>query len=1053
MLKEDEQLIEFTTDRFTLPNLHVTPDKKHIIFDVLGDIYQVSIEGGKAELLLQDEHWKRGAKLSSDGKTLVYVSDESGEFQVWTYDLKNKNKQLFPIKEFIHYPLYGFWGDNNSLFIPSIKGLYNYTKGLNKAEFIQIIEENKNSSMGTLNRRMSLDNSGQYSIYYAENVFWKYEIKNKIKKKIGAPPLKGIITMFRAFENILIYYINDKDDFTKQKLVVWNLDSNDSIVLYENKKNLNFTNLNNSFDFINGKYIILEKEGQIIRLNIETSEYKIIPIEVDVKKTIQKTLHRTPQHIQDSVITAKVLRNPITRKDIDSIYFGAFGKLRAYSKNTGEIKEYYSNKDRFELSPSLSPDGKHLAYTTWNDWEMGHLYIREILTGKETQITAIPGRYINPAWSPDGTEIAFIADPNETKFGIEPQSPGSNTQIFNLDVYLINIFENQKINYSANEKKLIRVTPFSNLPNRFYPTPVYVNKDQIFISSFSKQEKIPEYIQINTTNNEIKTRIPFPYHTDELLISPQGKHIAFIFDNIVWISDFPFKSHLKKKFDKNGQYDIENILLIDSKKIFEIAPSYLYWQDEYTLMWGSAEEIYQYDVRNGKTEKIAEIKVQKPRAIPKTKYALINARIITMNKKDEIIEKGTILVKDNRIEAVGKVMEIIIPKNYKVFDLEGKTIMPGLIDVHAHYHLGPYEFTNQQEYKYIGNLAFGVTTIYDPSVNVLDYKEKSQLIEIGHLLGPRVFASGNIIMNNPINYDYKKLDDLQDAERIIKSMKKLDISGPIKEYSLSNKKKIAFLLHASKKNNYSITTHQVSLQQSLSKIISGYSAVEHLIGGNSAIQKDVIKFIAQSGINYTPTFMVSPGIGNKFANRINMQRNKLLRFNGNLLYYNKHDVFQDKNSKVFSMYNEMQTTKEKELKKEALIVQKIIKEGGKISVGGHGNPLPGISTHLELWALTNNYLLPYEALRLVTINGARKLDLQNEIGSIEKNKLADLIVLENNPLNNILNSLKIRLVIMNGNIFKANNMNKSFPEIKKLNPWPWENEKILKSMESIYREN
>src|SRR5699024_8749036 len=127
-LAEDEKLIEFTTDRFTLPNLHVTPDGKSIIFDVLGDIYQVPIEGGKAEVLLQDNNWKRAGKLSPDGKTLAYVSDETGVFQVWTMNLNSKEKKVYPTQESLHYPLYGYWDSNNRLIIPDIKGILCYSE-------------------------------------------------------------------------------------------------------------------------------------------------------------------------------------------------------------------------------------------------------------------------------------------------------------------------------------------------------------------------------------------------------------------------------------------------------------------------------------------------------------------------------------------------------------------------------------------------------------------------------------------------------------------------------------------------------------------------------------------------------------------------------------------------------------------------------------------------------------------------------------------------------------------------------------------------------------
>src|SRR5699024_8102720 len=136
-LTEDEKFIEFTTDRFTLPNLHVAPDGKRIIFDVLGDIYQVPIEGGKAEVLLQDNHWKRAGKLSPDGKILAYTSDEMGEFQVWTYHLKTQEKKVYPIIEFFMNPLEAYWDYKSDLIIPSKEGVRSYVMDDGKESIIR----------------------------------------------------------------------------------------------------------------------------------------------------------------------------------------------------------------------------------------------------------------------------------------------------------------------------------------------------------------------------------------------------------------------------------------------------------------------------------------------------------------------------------------------------------------------------------------------------------------------------------------------------------------------------------------------------------------------------------------------------------------------------------------------------------------------------------------------------------------------------------------------------------------------------------------------------
>src|SRR5699024_350022 len=116
------------------------------------------------------------------------------------------------------------------------------------------------------------------------------------------------------------------------------------------------------------------------------------------------------------------------------------------------------------------------------------------------------------------------------------------------------------------------------------------------------------------------------------------------------------------------------------------------------------------------------------------------------------------------------------------------------------------------------------------------------------------------------------------------------------------------------------------------------------------IQKDIVELIGQSGINYTPTLMVSPGIGDLYLDETSVQNEKLKKLNGKLVYKNLYAKYRFKLDSISRAQRATYLkTNIKQISESSNILKQIMDAGGKLSVGAHGNPLPGIGTHWELW--------------------------------------------------------------------------------------------------------
>jgi imidazolonepropionase-like amidohydrolase len=404
---------------------------------------------------------------------------------------------------------------------------------------------------------------------------------------------------------------------------------------------------------------------------------------------------------------------------------------------------------------------------------------------------------------------------------------------------------------------------------------------------------------------------------------------------------------------------------------------------------------------------------------------LTNARVITM-KGDEVIEHGDVLVTDNRIVSVGRRGTVKAPAGAQVVDVTGKTIMPGLVDVHSHMW-APRGLHQTEVWQYFANLAYGVTTTRDPQTSTPDVFAYADMIDAGAMPGPRVFATG------PGVFSSSGIEDRESAFRFIKRYKEAYRTNTIKQYMAGDRLVRQWIIEACEQYGITPTIEGgLDLKLNLTHMADGYSGQEHAFP-IQPLYKDVIEFVARTKTFYTPTILVAygaPWTENYYFETENVAKDaKLWKWVPNELL----DTMVRRRAQWF-------LPEEYGTKGIAQQVADIVHAGGRAELGSHGQ-LQGLGAHWETWDLASSGLTPHETLKAITIFGAEALGMQQDLGSLEKGKLADLLVLDKNPLENIRNTNTIHYVMKNGELYDADTLDMIWPQKKPLpKPFWWDSE-------------
>jgi len=1024
---------KFTTTQGTWMNLDVSPDGKTIVFDMLGDIYTMPIQGGNAKAIRTGIAFEVQPRFSPDGKYISFTSDAGGGDNIWIMNTQGKEAKQITKESFRLL--------NNAVWTPDSKYLiarkhFTSSRSLGAGELwqyhitggsgIQVVKK-KNDQQDINEPWVSSDAK---HLYYSEDMysggFFQYNkdpnkqiyaikrynlVSGERQTITGGPggaarptvsPDGAMLAFVRRVGEKTVLYIHDLE--TGQEFPIYdglNKDQQEAWAIFGVYPN---------FDWLpNNKELIIWSGGSFQRINTETLAVTPINFQADVSIDLAQTV-KTNTPIERDQFTPKVIRNARTSPDGKTLVFSALGHLYKKTLPKGTPERLTASTD-FEFEPSFSPSGNEIIYVTWNDLEKGTISYVDINEGEPVKLTTEKAIYRTPSYSKDAKQIVYRKQAGNTDQGITfTKNPG----IYVMDQDGQN--PTKIINYGENPM-------FNNDGSR-----IYLQTGGTYFGNLTKK-----LISVNLQGHDEREHVISKY-ANHIVPSPDNKWVAFTNLHKAYIAPMP---QIGKPLTLDGKSNN-----VPVQQIAKDAGVNLHWSsNSNTIMWTLGDEYYSNTLQDkfsfvpsGKQTPTnmpdSGLKVGLNALVnkPSGRIAFRDARIITMNG-NQVIENGVIVVNGDHIEAIGSAAEVTIPDDCKIIVATGKTIMPGLVDSHA--HIGGFRagLPVQNNWQFAANLAYGVTTAHDPSANTETVFTLSELQKAGELVGPRLYSTGFILYG--ADGDFKAvINNLEDARSSIARTKAFGAKS-VKSYNQPRREQRQQVLQAAREQNINVVPEGGStFFHNLTMVIDGHTGVEHNIPV-APVYKDVLEIWGASGTGYTPTLIVNYG-----------------GLNGELYYYQRDNVWEDEKLLKFTPRSVIDSRSKhrtmapiKEYENGHILVAKTAKDlvaaGVKLNMGAHGQ-LQGLGAHWETWMLASGGLSNHEALKAATINGANYIGAGQDIGSLEVGKLADLIVLDKNPLEFIENTKTIEHVMINGRLYDTNTLNEVGNNPKPRAPFYWE---------------
>lgn len=996
-------------------SVDISPDGKQLVFDLLGDLYLLPIEGGEATPITEGLAWDIQPRFSPNGKELAFVSDRGGADNVWILTLSSGALRQVTDESFrlLNNPV---WHPNGRYI--AAKKHFTTSRSLGTGEIwlfetnasmpskgIQLIERpNKNyqKELGEPAFTPSGDElyftqsatPGNTFIYHDDSHGELFQIRRRDLKtgetdKV-AGGFGGAVRPVPSRDGKQIAYVSRVR--AESRLFVMDLQSQQARMLVDDldpdmQETWGVYGLYPNMAWTpDDQSIVYWSKGGLFTVDVATGESMRIPFRVRGSRT----LFPPPEvrvAVADDQLTTRMIRFARAQPGQQRWIFESLGKLHQKRGNQLPQPLFKKPAAHHEFSPVMNAGGDELFFLTWSDQTLGAIWRATARGQRLRQLDLPPGHYVELEISPDDRYLTYR---KLSGSALTHPNWGKNSGLYLYDL-------ETGIETQLHDKGY---EPHFGPDNRVY----FSHRNWSASGRGSDSSASTELQSVTLAGYDLRT-----HASGELVrafrIAPTGGQVAFIENYQLFVAPLPaLGMPLTLGADFTG---------LSLRQVSTHGAAYPYWsKDGQRLHWSMGsmhyDQVISPEPATTVDPKLVDLSLVVDSDRPKGLVALIGGRIITMQDDQKVIEQGTILVRDNRIIGVGAVAEVEVPSDARRVDMRGKTLMPGMVDAHAH---GPYarnDVIPQSNYSLLAHLALGVTTVHNPSSKASEVFAAAEYQRAGRILGPRIFSTGEVVYGAK-SLGFARINNFEQAQAHVRRLKAQGAVS-IKNYNQPRRAQRQQVIEAARQEGLAVVAEGASLfQLDMNLIADGSTGIEHNIP-TLKIYDDVRQFWGQSSVGYTPTLVVTYG-----------------GLTSEDYYYQKTEVWKHPILSRFVPPDALQARSvrrvmapESDFRDDdaAAVALQLAEQGVIVNTGAHGQR-EGLATHWELWSFVRGGFTPLEALKLATINPARYLGMDQDIGSLEPGKLADIVVLNRNPLIDIHHTQEIADVMINGRLFDA----------------------------------